>query len=160
MRSQRLKKSIVNNCMGIFDRFRKKNNASAFTKADGQPSKELDAVKQQKAKQDAKEGPTAMKAVGGSMLSATMLRTPHVSEKAARLADRGTYVFDVPIAAEKLALKRAIETLYHVKVESVRTIRQDGKMIRRGRTMGKRRSWKKAMVTLKKGQRIDIYEGV
>lgn len=146
--------------MGIFDRLRKQRTASASAQADVQPSKELEAVKQQKAKQDASEGPAPMKATGGSALSTALLRTPHVSEKAARLADRGTYVFDVPVSAEKLAVKRAIEELYKVKVEDVRTIRGQGKQVRRGRTVGTRRAWKKAMVTLKKGQRIDIYEGV
>ncbi len=148
--------------MGIFNRSRK---AALFdwTKKllhTTTTTKELEAVKQQNVKQNAEEGPAPMKAVGSGMLSARILRTPHVSEKAARLADRGTYVFDVPVTAEKSAVRRAIEELYRVDVVSVHTIRQDGKNVRRGRIAGRRRSWKKAMVTLKKGQRIDLYEGV
>lgn len=141
------------------DRFRKKP-AAALPKADEKVSKELEAVKQQKAKQEEAGAPAAVKAVGGRALASSLLRAPHVSEKAARLADRGTYVFDVPVHAEKVAIKQAIEDLYKVKVASVRTIRQQGKTIRRGRISGTRRDGKKAMVTLRPGMRIDIYEGV
>ena len=94
------------------------------------------------------------------MLSTLLLRTPHVSEKAARLADRGTYVFDVPVHAEKVAIKRAVQQLYQVHVQAVHTIRHDGKTVRRGRISGTRRATKKALVTLRSGERIDLYEGV
>lgn len=95
-----------------------------------------------------------------ALLAGQLLRTPHVSEKAARLADRGTYVFDVPVHAEKVAIKQAVERAYKVKVASVRTIRGIGKPVSRGRRAGRRASWKKALVTLAKGQTLSIYEGV
>ncbi|MCK9361202.1 50S ribosomal protein L23 [Patescibacteria group bacterium] len=85
---------------------------------------------------------------------------PHVSEKAARLADRGTYVFRVALDAEKVSIKKAVEALYGVKVEKVRIVKIGGKPVRRGKRLSFRQDMKKALVTLKKGQTIAMYEGV
>ncbi|MCI0479759.1 50S ribosomal protein L23 [Candidatus Uhrbacteria bacterium] len=73
---------------------------------------------------------------------------------------KGTYVFDVPVDANKVEIRKAVEALYKVSVTSVRTIRGIGKILRRGRIGGRRAAWKKAVVTLKEGQTIDLYEGV
>ena len=89
-----------------------------------------------------------------------LLSHPHVSEKAARLAAQNTYVFDVALNAEKIAIKKAVEGLYHVKVIAVRTIRGSGKPVHRGRRASARSDWKKALVTLAPGQKMDLYEGV
>lgn len=89
-----------------------------------------------------------------------VLSSPRVSEKAAMLAAKGTYVFNVPIAAEKIEIRKAVEAMYKVHVERVNTVRGIGKVVRRGRTEGRRNNWKKALVTLKKGEKIDLYEGV
>lgn len=90
----------------------------------------------------------------------TLLR-PHVSEKAAHAADRGIYVFDVPVVANKAEIAKAVESQYKVEVAKVRTIRGIGKQVRRasGRT-GRRNRWKKALVELKKGQTLNLVEGV
>ncbi|MDO8584311.1 MAG: 50S ribosomal protein L23 [bacterium] len=148
--------------MAIFDRFRKKN--AVPEKGDvATPSKELEAVKKQKektAKTEAHDGEALLKAQVGNELSFRMLRRPHVSEKAARLTQENVYVFDVPLVAEKIAIRKAVESLYHVKVVGVRTIRHAGKPVYRGRRAGARSTWKKALVTLAKGQKIDLYEGV
>ena len=142
--------------MGFLDTFRKKTDAASqkaarkTAKADGRSS---DA--------DASATPIATTSVGqGSELSYRLLQSPRVSEKAARLAQVGTYVFNVPVDAEKVSIKKAVEGLYKVKVEAVRTIRGNGKPVNRGKYPGTRRRWKKALVTLVKGQTIDIYEGV
>ncbi len=142
--------------MGFFDRFRKKTDGKPAAKKDEPVSKELEAVKQARS---AEETPLK-KAEGGSTLSVAMLRRPHVSEKAASLTSQGTYVFDVPVEAEKIAIKKAVESLYKVKVVGVRTIRHAGKPVYRGRHPGRRNEWKKALVTLAKDQKIDLYEGV
>ncbi|QQR61366.1 50S ribosomal protein L23 [Candidatus Uhrbacteria bacterium] len=89
-----------------------------------------------------------------------LLTKPHVSEKAARLADTGTYVFDVPMSAEKVSIRKAVESLYNVHVEGVRIIRVAGKPMRRGKRVSFRRDVKKALVTLKKGETLSLYEGV
>ena len=145
--------------MGIFDRFRKKTGTKTPSdmKEEVKPSKELEAVKQVAAQA---EDASLVKAKGGNELTFRLLRRPHVSEKAARLTEHGTYVFDVPISAEKISIKKAVEGLYNVKVMAVRTIRHAGKPVFRGRRASARSSWKKALVTLKKGDRIDLYEGV
>jgi large subunit ribosomal protein L23 len=87
-----------------------------------------------------------------------LVRRPRVTEKAARLAQTANvYTFDVPCDAEKIALKKTIEKMYNVRVISVHTIRGDGKTVRRGRTIGTRNRWKKALVKVASGQTIDIY---
>ncbi len=130
--------------MPILDRFRKKS-----VKA---PKKEK-AVKSE-------EKINSASASKGSSLSSSLLRMPHVSEKAARLADAGTYVFRVPMSAEKISVRKAVESLYNVKVASVRMVTLPGKPMNRGKRTSFRSDLKKALVTLAKGQKLDLYEGV
>lgn len=87
----------------------------------------------------------------------TVLRAPHVSEKATVAADEnGTFVFKVATDANKLEIKKAVETLFEVKVKSVRTANVKGKSKFFGRVAGKRAGWKKAYVSLEEGQDIDF----
>jgi large subunit ribosomal protein L23 len=65
--------------------------------------------------------------------------------------------FRVDKKANKLDIKAAVEEIFNVKVAAVRTINYEGKMKRRGRTQGRRPSWKKAYVTLKKGEPLVDY---
>lgn len=88
------------------------------------------------------------------------LLMPHVSEKAAHEAARGVYTFNVPVTTNKIDIRKAVEALYHVNVLAVQTIRGQGKRVRRGRTQGQRANWKKALVMVKPGQKIDLYQGV
>lgn len=111
---------------------------------------------------DSKKDAAVKTAVGavGKAHAFTLLR-PHVSEKAAHAADKGIYVFDVPVTANKVEIAKAVESQYKVEVAKVRTIRGIGKKVRRaaGRT-GHRNRWKKALVELKKGQTLNLVEGV
>jgi len=91
---------------------------------------------------------------------AHLLRLPHVSEKAAVLAERGVYVFDVARSANKTEIGKAVEAAYGVHVERVRTASGIGKIIRRGKVAGRRNAWKKALVELRKGEKISLVEGV
>lgn len=91
---------------------------------------------------------------------AGLLLKPHVSEKAAVKADKGIYIFDVPVSANKIEVRKAVEAIYGVKVVAVRTQRGIGKIVRRGRTVGRRNAWKKALVELKPGQKLTLIEGV
>jgi large subunit ribosomal protein L23 len=68
--------------------------------------------------------------------------------------------FEVDRRANRIEIKRAIEDIFNVKVTDVKTMQITGKRKRRGRTVGKRRDWKKAIVTLLPGERIDFFEGV
>jgi large subunit ribosomal protein L23 len=61
--------------------------------------------------------------------------------------------------ASKMEIRQAVEKIFEVKVESVRTLVQDGKMKRFGGRMGRRNHWKKAYVSLAAGQKIEIGEG-
>ena len=86
-----------------------------------------------------------------------VLVSPHVSEKAAGLADtQNQHVFKVLPNASKQEIKSAVEQLFNVKVAAVRTVNVKGKAKRFGRTMGRRSDWKKAYVRLEAGHDIDL----
>ncbi len=90
-----------------------------------------------------------------------VLVKPILSEKSTRLAEQGQYVFEVYPASNKIEIRRAVEERYGVAVDSVRTItvhpRVKTQNTRRGFIVGKTPRRKKAIVTLKKGQRLDIF---
>ena len=84
-----------------------------------------------------------------------------VSEKGTILRDtENCFIFRVAPDANKIEIKKIIESNFSVKVESVKTINVKGKTKRLGRFEGKRSSWKKAIVKLKEGDSIDIFENV
>jgi large subunit ribosomal protein L23 len=86
---------------------------------------------------------------------------PVVTEKSTDELDRnGAYTFVVAKDANKHEIAYAIEKLFNVKVRAVRTMRYRGKDRRVGRPIGRRASWKKAIVTLREGDTIEIFEGV
>lgn len=68
--------------------------------------------------------------------------------------------FEVGRRANRVEIKKAIENIFNVNVVGVRTMQVKGKTKQRGRIVGKRRDWKKAIVTLMPGERIDFFEGV
>ncbi|QEH20554.1 50S ribosomal protein L23 [Histophilus somni] len=90
-----------------------------------------------------------------------VLRAPHVSEKATNNTEKSnTIVFKVALDANKVEIANAVEQLFEVKVDSVRTVVVKGKTKRRGaKIMGQRSDWKKAYVTLQEGQSLDFVEG-
>lgn len=85
---------------------------------------------------------------------------PVISEKSTRVAEKAnTAVFKVANNAKKPEIKKAVEQLFNVKVDDVRTLTVKGKTKRFGRFEGKRSDWKKAYVTLAQGQEIDFLAG-
>ena len=93
---------------------------------------------------------------------ATILR-PVVSEKSTVLGEQGKYVFEVAPTANKIQIKYAVEEAFankKIQVAAVNILHVAGKIRRRGRSVGSTRSWKKAVVTLKAGQSLDLFEGV
>ena len=85
---------------------------------------------------------------------------PVVTERSTELADdRGAYTFIVNRDANKIEIKQAVEALFDVKVKNVRTANYRGKWRRVGAAYGKKAAYKKAVVTLIEGERIDVYEG-
>ncbi len=89
---------------------------------------------------------------------------PILTEQMTRLQEARQYAFEVPASANKIDIERAVEKKFKVTVTSVRTQRVKGKekvqLTRRGRFAGRRRGWKKALVTLKTGDKIDFFENV
>lgn len=86
---------------------------------------------------------------------------PVVTEKSADQLDKhSVYTFVVANNASKIEIAEAVETLFNVGVRQVRTMRYAGKARRVGRHTGRRAAWKKAIVTLKEGDNIEIFEGV
>lgn len=89
-----------------------------------------------------------------------VIRRPVITEKSTALQEQGKYTFEVAEAANKLQIKGAVETAFKVKVLDVNVMRVRGKWRRIGKGRGMTRSWKKAVVTLVPGQRIELFEGV
>lgn len=86
-----------------------------------------------------------------------VLLAPHISEKSTMAAEQGNQiVFRVATDANKLEIKKAVEKMFDVAVDSVRVTNVKGKTKRFGQRPGRRSDWKKAYVTLKEGQDIDF----
>lgn len=89
-----------------------------------------------------------------------IVRSPVITEKATNVSEHNQVIFRVPLTATKREVKAAVEGLFKVKVTAVNTIRVQGKRKRfRGR-VGQRPDYKKAVVTLGEGQRVDVTTGV
>ena len=89
-----------------------------------------------------------------------VLRRPLVTEKNTVLQAQGKYAFEVAGEANKLQVKQAVEKAFKVTVTAVNMMTVPGKMRRVGRRQILTQSWKKAIVTLKPGDKIEIFEGV
>lgn len=87
-----------------------------------------------------------------------ILIKPIVTEKSKALMEERKYTFRVPLSATKIQIRQAVEQIFKVKVQAVNTMRYEGKMKRLGRTQGRRSDWKKAVVTLKPGETIELFE--
>jgi large subunit ribosomal protein L23 len=88
-----------------------------------------------------------------------LILTPRISEKAVAQAERGVYVFEVPTSTNKIEVARAVESQFKVNVMDVNIAITKGKVKRFRRTLGRERDTKKAMVRLKSGQSIALFEG-
>ncbi len=90
-----------------------------------------------------------------------VVMAPLITEKGTHVSETaGQVVFKVDRAANKADIRRAIEQLFGVKVEAVRTVNYLGKSVRRGRRLGRKPNWKKAYVTLAEGQTMDLLDKV
>jgi large subunit ribosomal protein L23 len=84
---------------------------------------------------------------------------PVVSEKSYALMADGKYTFRVDARAKKTQIRHAVEEIFDVEVAEVRTLKVRSKPKRRGLDTGRTRSWKKAVVQLAPGERIELFEG-
>ncbi|MBL7686353.1 MAG: 50S ribosomal protein L23 [Deltaproteobacteria bacterium] len=90
-----------------------------------------------------------------------IIKKPLITEKSNILKETlNQYAFQVALEANKYQIREAVESLFKVDVLDVRTLRIRGKIRRVGRNYGKRSNWKKAIVTLKEGQKIEFFEGI
>ncbi|HAK60937.1 MAG TPA: 50S ribosomal protein L23 [Nitrospiraceae bacterium] len=89
-----------------------------------------------------------------------IIRNPRITEKGTRIKEKSNVLtFEVKKTANKVQVKKAIEGIFKVKVLDVTTINYSGKIKRLGQRSGRRSDWKKAYVTLKPGEKIDMFEG-
>jgi len=143
----------------FFKRFiRKEREASLTAKAPAKGAVSLAGgqVAAEKIAATVKE-PALFRATGDAYRA---LVAPLNTEKAAALASQGKYVFSVDTSVNKVTVKKAVEKVYGVKVRSVNLLNYGGKAVSYGRYRGQRRDWRKAIVTLAKGQRLDLYKSV
>lgn len=94
------------------------------------------------------------------MIPYEIIKRPLNTEKTnLQKEDLNQVTFEVDRSANRIEIKRAVENVFKVKVARVHTMQIRGKIKRRGRYVGKRRDWKKAIVTLMPGERIEFFEG-
>ena len=140
----------------IFKRDKEKGKTAEKAKVLGEkksgPSDEAISLKR-----DMEKGGKALKEPQPQSVSSyqNILR-PHITEKATRLAQMNQYVFVVSPRATKNELKMAIKQLYQVDVEKVRILYAPSKKVRLGRVEGVRSGYKKAIATVRKGQKIEL----
>ena len=95
------------------------------------------------------------------MIQYDIIIRPLITEKTSiQKEDHNQVTFEVDRRANRVEIRRAIEKIFNVRVANVRTMQVKGKIKQRGRIVGKRRDWKKAIVNLMPGERIDFFEGV
>jgi large subunit ribosomal protein L23 len=91
----------------------------------------------------------------------SIVRKALITEKGTVLRElRNQYFFEVARDANKIEIKRAVESIFNVKVKAVQTMQIRGKIKRQGRFAGKRSDWKKAVVTLQPDQKIELFEQI
>lgn len=95
------------------------------------------------------------------MIQYDIIIRPLITEKTSiQKEDYNQVSFEVDRRANRVEIRRAVEKIFKVKVADVRTMQVKGKVKQRGRIVGKRKDWKKAIVKLMPGERIDFFEGV
>ena len=91
----------------------------------------------------------------------SIIRKVLITEKGTLLREvQHQYFFEVARTANKIEIKRAVEVVFNVKVDSVQTMQVRGKVKRQGRWSGRRANWKKAIVTLQPDQKIELFEQI
>jgi large subunit ribosomal protein L23 len=94
------------------------------------------------------------------MISYDLIKRPVITEKTnIQKESYNQITFEIDRTANRVEIKKAVEDIFNVRVAVVRTMQVKGKTKQRGRIIGKRRDWKKAIVKLMPGERIDFFEG-
>jgi large subunit ribosomal protein L23 len=144
--------------MGILDKIGFGKKAAKREEKKEAPGKEKTGEQfrssEKKAPAATKQAAAAPKKTTGSSEAYRYLVRPILSEKATMLAGKGKYMFEVTPDANKREVRKSIEAVYKVEVEDVNIISVSGKKRRYGKSSGKTSDWKKAVITLKTGQKI------
>jgi large subunit ribosomal protein L23 len=147
--------------MALLDFLKKKKDIEKARK----PGKKQAKVSVAKIEEDKKENPAEQKPVVERIVKAgaknvkfsyEAVKNPHISEKASYLAEKDQYIFNISPDYNKNEIKSAIEGIYGVDVLSVNMIKIPAKKRRLGKTEGFRKAYKKAVVKIKNGQKIEI----
>lgn len=94
------------------------------------------------------------------MIQYDIIKRPVITEKTTTQKEKDNQItFEVDRRTNRVEIRRAVERIFNVRVAGVQTLQVKGKIKQRGRIEGKRRNWKKAVVTLAPGERIDFFEG-
>ena len=146
--------------MALIDIFKKKTSSKKEDKKDKKVVKKI--VKKEKAKKAEKKTkkPVPKKVVKSKKTASEgfayrILKFPHITEKATMLAQNNQYVFVVYNDVNKIEIRKAVEDLYSVKVLNIQIIKMPKKKKRVGRVSGWRKGYKKAVVRIKDGQKIE-----
>ena len=140
--------------MSIFDRFKNKKDTKHSHKHNDNV---LDMVKETPTTADR----TLAVQKDNTGRAHRVLMSHHLSEKTNQFSQSGRYVFKVSKTTNKIEVRKAVESVYDVHVVSVNMINTPGKLRRQGKSFGRTQDWKKAIVTLKDGERISgLAEGV
>mgnify|MGYP001619992860 CR=1 FL=1 len=152
--------------MGFLDRFKKDKRKQVAPKTakvvmpEKKAEAKKEALKEKIAEKQQEKKEVTERIAGKADLGYGILLHPLLSEKAASAESRGVYTFIVGKNANKIQIKQAIAAVYKVKPVKIRVVNINGKITRQGRSSGRRSDWKKAIITLSKGQSINIHEGV
>jgi large subunit ribosomal protein L23 len=143
--------------MGILDKLTGKNKDEGKKKPQKKEENVLDLVKEDQGDKPKKE----IKLKEDTGRAHRILLNYHLSEKTNLLSSQGRYVFKVALSANKIEVKKAVEKVFDVHVKGVNISTTKGKKRRSGRITGRTSDWKKAVVTLKEGEKISgLAEGV
>lgn len=134
-----------------------KKDKKKEVKTEDNAMKSLYSEEKKKAASTGKDGVKIEKKFGSAYKT---LVQPMVTEKASMQGAENKYFFEVNRKANKIEIAKAVTEVYGVKPVSVNIINMKGKKVRRGKVTGKKSDWKKAVITLSKGESIKIYEGV
>ena len=143
--------------MGLFEIFKKKEEKKKEKKEKKEPIK---IAKPKEKEPEAKKEEVRPRVIrpGKKIASGAyrVLAAPHITEKATMLSEKNKYTFRVQPGRNKIEIKRAVEEVYGIEVTAVRVISVPRKRRRLGKKMGWRKGYRKAIVSIKKGQKIEI----
>ncbi len=143
--------------MALLDFLKNKKSAGKSSKKPAKKQEKISVVKtEEKRIEKVEKIPHFAKASRGSGFSYEAVKQPHISEKASYLAEKNQYTFKISPNYGKQEIKKAVEGIYGVDVLSVNVIKIPAKKRRLGKTEGFRKAYKKAVVTIKEGQKIEI----